>query len=595
MEVGTLDRPRLQGPEMDKDESSNLPLCPSRFHSALVGATLNNMGNTCFMNAILQCITHTVPLLEKLVSNSHSPICSDEDGQFCSFCTLKSHIDECIAKSGSVVTPSKFAYNLSKISSFFQFGEQHDAHEFLSCFLDSIGTSYLKHISKAHRLSSPGDSVIDQVFGGQLKSQLRCCECGHCSDTYESLLGLSLEIDDVDDLNEALESFTQAEKIDDPDIKLTCGGCKAQGSMEKQLKIEQTPSVIALHLKRFKHSEHYVHKIGKFIKYPMELDLMPFLSCPIENGQLIYELYAIVVHSGSSYYGHYYCNIRTSPTAWHQMNDSWMGLLSETEVLDQQAYILFYIKKGSFPWFSSLINFKTTAQSDSDRNGSPSSVLDRQDNEDSPSAREASLSNSMEPNCGLEKDAMSSPHARPLVEIYADEPKADNASCSPKLADGLSDRNGAVCSPTGRDVPKPGKQQGSDDITVDPFTNDVFDDEKENHGIAQNQQSSKKIGQPGKVPHADKALKRLVKDMPVSRRLSFLACIPSSLEPANSRPVGLMSGPMKRKQRTVSNPQPLNGKSYRSATAKSLSPHSITGALSADDSDMVFEFRCDGN
>lgn len=38
--------------------------------------------------------------------------------------------------------------------------------------------------------------------------------------------------------------------------------------------------------------------------------------------KLKYDLYAVLVHDGSPYSGHYYCFVRSSPTAWYQMNDS---------------------------------------------------------------------------------------------------------------------------------------------------------------------------------------------------------------------------------------------------------------------------------
>ncbi|MED6153245.1 Ubiquitin carboxyl-terminal hydrolase 20, partial [Stylosanthes scabra] len=56
-------------------------------------------------------------------------------------------------------------------------------------------------------------------------NMLRCCNCGHSSSTYEPLIDLSLEIDNVDTLPSALESFTKVENID---AKLKCDSCKEE-------------------------------------------------------------------------------------------------------------------------------------------------------------------------------------------------------------------------------------------------------------------------------------------------------------------------------------------------------------------------------
>ena len=103
--------------------------------------------------------------------------------------------------------------------------------------------------------------------------QLRCCNCGHASDTYEPLIDLSLEIDNVDTLPCALESFTKVENID---AKFKCDSCKEEVSMEKQLMLDQTPSIAAFHLKRFKTDGTYVEKIDKHVNFPLELDLRPY-------------------------------------------------------------------------------------------------------------------------------------------------------------------------------------------------------------------------------------------------------------------------------------------------------------------------------
>jgi ubiquitin carboxyl-terminal hydrolase 36/42 len=69
------------------------------------------------------------------------------------------------------------------------------------------------------------------------------------------------------------------EAMEDPDVKFTCEGCKTQVmKMDKQLKLHKPPQVLALHLKRFKNDGVSIEKIDKFVEYPIELDLSPFLS-----------------------------------------------------------------------------------------------------------------------------------------------------------------------------------------------------------------------------------------------------------------------------------------------------------------------------
>lgn len=108
--------------------------------------------------------------------------------------------------------------------------------------------------------------------------QLQCCSCGHCSCTYEPLIDLSLEIDHAETLTAALESFTNVEKMEDPESKFRCQNCNKDVSVEKQLLVEKEPTVAALHLKRFKSDSVTVEKIDKHVSFPLELDLGPFTN-----------------------------------------------------------------------------------------------------------------------------------------------------------------------------------------------------------------------------------------------------------------------------------------------------------------------------
>ncbi|KAK1583690.1 hypothetical protein Q3G72_026136 [Acer saccharum] len=318
-----------------------------------VGAGLENLGNTCFINAILQCFTHTVPFVQGLRSCNHVKPCHGASEGFCVVCTLCDHIDLSLASSGKVISPTKLFENLNYISSSFERYQQEDAHEFLQCLLDRLERCCLDIKKMDKSLPTPGDNnIVERTFGGRLISKLRCCNCDHCSDTYEPLIDLSLEIEDVNSLQSALESFTKLEKIEDPEAKFTCENCKEVVAVEKQLMLDRAPSVAAFHLKRFKTDGSSIVKIDKHVEFPLELNLQPYTSDG-ENSDVEskYQLYAIVEHTGySPTYGHYFSYIRSSPGTWHRLNDSRVTRVQEEFVLSQDAYILFYAKQGWCGW-----------------------------------------------------------------------------------------------------------------------------------------------------------------------------------------------------------------------------------------------------
>ncbi|CAD6242895.1 unnamed protein product [Miscanthus lutarioriparius] len=361
-------------------EDMHFPLSVSyRRQPKSVGAGLSNMGNTCFLNATLQCITHTVPLFLKLRSTDHFTPCSYNKDGFCSFCALKEHADESIRRSGSVIVPTKFRDSLRKLSSDFRPGQQEDAHEFLRYLLDNLHKCTLDPKSKGKGSSFDEESIVKEIFGGQLKSHLSCCECGHSSETFEPFLDLSLEINQVDHLVDALQSFTKVEQIGDSENKLTCESCNAQVCKNKQLTLHRAPDVIAFHLKRFTTLDNSVEKIDKCVAYPLEVDLKPFHSNPDTAGELKYDLYGVVEHSGLPNFGHYVCTIRSSPSTWYLMNDSNVDSITDSSALNQEAYILFYVRQGKFPWFSSLLEGKDALQAENTCGTSPVSVLENID------------------------------------------------------------------------------------------------------------------------------------------------------------------------------------------------------------------------
>ncbi|XP_073027102.1 ubiquitin carboxyl-terminal hydrolase 20-like isoform X2 [Primulina eburnea] len=341
------------------------------------GAGLLNLGNTCFLNSVLQCFMHTVPLLHSLLLDDHAAGFQCIEECFCVLCALRELVELSFTSSDGIVAPRKIVNNLSYFSSSFQRYQHEDAHEFLQCFLERLESCHDSKLKECTNTKS--DNFVRQVFGGSLVSKLKCCKCYYCSDTYEPLVNLSLEIEEADNLLMALQSFTKIEKIEDSENKFTCESCKEQVSIEKQLMFDQTPSVAAFHLKRFKNDGHFVEKIDKHVKFPLEMDLRPFTcSGKISDVDLKYTLYAIVVHIGpTSTSGHYYCFIRLSPDMWYKFDDSRVVQVHEDLVMSQEAYILFYAKEG-IQWFSSFMETQKFIESNISST-SPKSVLDKVD------------------------------------------------------------------------------------------------------------------------------------------------------------------------------------------------------------------------
>eukprot|EP00250_Pteridium_aquilinum_P007144 c16928_g1_i1 orf=482-2650(-) len=308
---------------------------------------LTNLGNTCFMNSVLQCLTYTVPFANRITSAQHERSCEIQG--FCGMCAVENHIKRVFSAAGSNVSPAYLARNLCQISRSFVPGQQQDAHEFL--FLLMEGMQKCCKSDGSCPTQAVDNSFVSDIFMGQMKSQVKCKSCSHCSDSVEPFLGLNLEIENCDSIDEALSNFLAVEELQEEN-KICCSQCNKAASRSKQLSFSKSPQVLVIQLKRYKASEIFPTKIERDVKYEMFLDLMPFISKgdhadSVQEGDWKYKLYAVLVHSGwSTSSGHYYCYVQTSPGIWHCMNDSLVSRASEWTVLNQEAYILFYIREG---------------------------------------------------------------------------------------------------------------------------------------------------------------------------------------------------------------------------------------------------------
>ncbi|KAL3533084.1 hypothetical protein ACH5RR_006605 [Cinchona calisaya] len=306
-----------------------------------IGAGLQNLGNTCFLNSVLQCLTYTEPLAAYLQSGRHKISC--RTAGFCALCAIQKHVSRALESTGRILAPNDLVSNLRCISRNFRNARQEDAHEYMVNLLESMHKCCLPSGVPSESPSAYEKSLVHKIFGGRLRSQVKCMQCSFCSNKFDPFLDLSLEIVKADSLHKALAHFTAKEQLDGGERQYQCQQCKQKVKALKQLTVYKAPQVLAIHLKRF--SAHMSgQKIDKKIEFGPTLDLKPFVTGPYD-GDLKYTLYGVLVHAGwSTHSGHYYCFVRTSSGMWYSLDDNQVIQVSERRVLEQKAYMLFYVR-----------------------------------------------------------------------------------------------------------------------------------------------------------------------------------------------------------------------------------------------------------
>lgn len=303
---------------------------------------LNNCGNSCYANAVLQCLAFTQPLTSYLVKGLHSKACRKKE--WCFICEF-----ECLilkAKEGeSPLSPIRILSKIQKIGSNLGPGKEEDAHEFLRYAVDAMQSVCLKEARAAGPLAEE-TSLIGLTFGGYLHSKIKCMKCLGKSERYERMMDLTVEIDgDIGSLEEALAQFT-AREILDGENKYHCIRCKSYVKASKKLTVLESPNILTIVLKRFQSGNF--GKLNKSVQFPEVLDLAPYMSGSSSKA-VIYNLYAVVVHldvMDTAFSGHYVCYVKSFRGEWFRIDDSTVIPVSLERVLLERAYMLLYARRS---------------------------------------------------------------------------------------------------------------------------------------------------------------------------------------------------------------------------------------------------------
>lgn len=326
-------------------------------------AGLVNMGSTCYMSSIIQCIIHNPYMIRYFMGQKHSNSCSSNSASDCTSCAINAIVTDfygngisthAAEKSQQVNTKHGGFINLLtcawKVNENLAGYSQQDAHEYWQFILNHIHQDY--KLANSSNLSKDDSHsckcIVHTSFQGSLKSSIVCPECENDSKTtMDPFIDLSLGIKNKNTLNECLEGFHKKEQLHDYDF--FCENCQSQQNPIKQLTINNLPPVLVLQLKRFEHLMNGTNqKLNDYISFPKQLDMKAYLHDSEEDNtdpSIIYELIGIISHSGTVNEGHYVAFCKITSGEWFKFNDSMVTKILEEDVLKEQAYLLFYIVK----------------------------------------------------------------------------------------------------------------------------------------------------------------------------------------------------------------------------------------------------------
>ncbi|KAB0385503.1 hypothetical protein FD755_000459 [Muntiacus reevesi] len=292
-------------------------------HTLLLGSGhvgLRNLGNTCFLNAVLQCLSSTRPLRDFCLRRDFRQEvpgggrAQELTEAFADVIGALWHPDSCEA-----VNPTRFRAVFQKYVPSFSGYSQQDAQEFLKLLMERLHLEINRRGRRAPPIlaSSPvppqprlggalleepelsdddranlmwkrylerEDSKIVDLFVGQLKSCLKCQACGYRSTTFEVFCDLSLPIPKKGfaggkvSLRDCFNLFTKEEELESENAPV-CDRCRQKTRSTKKLTVQRFPRILVLHLNRFSASRGSIKKSSVGVDFPLQrLSLGDFAS-----------------------------------------------------------------------------------------------------------------------------------------------------------------------------------------------------------------------------------------------------------------------------------------------------------------------------
>jgi len=327
---------------------------------------LANLGNTCFINASLQILSHTYELNEFLDKEIYKKKIKNipESNLLIEWDNLR----KLLWSQNCVISPNRFFKTLQNVAEIkkkdiFTGYFQNDASEFLlfliDCFHEAISRNI--NITISGKMENETDKIAVKCFE-MIKTRyskdyseiwnmfyaVQISEIYKINDKEKTILSITPEPyftiqlpippnNKSPTLIDCFNFFIQGENI--PNFKTENG---EEIEINKKLSFWSFPNILVIVFKRF---DLKLEKNKIYIDFPFELDLSSYVV-GYKKEEYKYELYGVCNHIGLVLGGHYTSYVKNVNDKWFHFNDKIVSKIALNEkIVSNKAYVLFYRKK----------------------------------------------------------------------------------------------------------------------------------------------------------------------------------------------------------------------------------------------------------